>query len=460
MKFSTLRRFLSLFTALLLALSCLTLSLALAVSAEETETKTVIITLDPGHGPGNTGTNGAVEFGGVNELYYTLSIAQYCKERLEQFKGVEVHMTRTNNEDSPSLTERADMAKEWNSDAIISIHNNAATATAHGAEVIVPNNNWRPEIGQASTECGTIILDHLVEETGVTRRRVYTKDSSNGSTYEDGSVADYFTVINRGKTNGTPVVMIVETGFLTNQEEWTKLFSTEEGLKSQGYAIANGLAQYYGLSLAPTTEFIHASNDELRLLDADGNQIGEGFTPGQFDQWTDKVIEIEEGSVYSLVDWGWAAFKSEGYQYAYIVNGEEYADESFAVEAEQPVLDAIAALNAPNGSRFMGVLPTEKLNLGENTVQFIVKLDEDVTEVIREYKVVVTEKVTEPPTEPPTEEPTETPTEAPSETVTEAPTEEVTAPAGGCSGTVGFTTLGLVSLIGAALAIRKKERTL
>ncbi len=442
-------KLMSVVLAAILLLSGLTLITAVSVSAEEE--KTVIITLDPGHGPGNTGTNGAVEFGGVNELYYTLSIAEYCKERLEQFKGVEVHMTRTTNEESPALTERADMAKAVNSDAIISIHNNAASATAQGAEVIVPNNNWRPEIGKASTDCATIILDRLVNDTGVKKRRVYSKDSTNGK-YEDGSVADYFTVINRGKVNGTPVVMIVETGFLTNRDEYIKFFSTEEGLKNQGYAIANGLAQYYDLKEAPTTEFIRASNDELRLMNEAGEQIGQAFTPGQFDSWTDKVIEFEEGSVHSLVDWGWAAFKSEGYQYAYVVNGEEYTDESFTVEAEQAVKDVFTALKAPNGSRFMGVLPAEKLNLGENTVQFIVKLDEDISAVIREYKVVVTERITEMPTEPPTEPPTEVPTEAP----TEAPTDEVTQPAGGCSGALSAPILG-ASLLAVAWFLRRRK---
>lgn len=440
-------------SAILTALVLLSgLSLITAVSVAAEEERTVIITLDPGHGPGNTGTNGAVEFGGVNELYYTLSISEYCKERLEQFKGVEVHLTRTTNEESPALAERADMAKAWNSDAIISIHNNAASATAHGAEVIVPNNNWRPEIGKASTECATIILDRLVNDTGVTKRRVYSKDSTN-SKYEDGSVADFFTVINRGKVNGTPVVMIVETGFLTNRDEYIKYFSTEEGLKNQGYAIANGLAQYYGLEEAPTTEFIHASNDELRLLNEAGEQIDQAFTPGQFDAWTDKVIEFEEGSVHSLVDWGWAAFKSEGCQYAYVINGEEFTDESFTVEAEQPVLDAIAALKAPNGSRFMGVLPAEKLTLGENTVQFIVKLDEDITAVIREYKVIVTERITEAPTEAPTEPLTEALTESSSETSSENSTQT----GGGCKGAFVAPIIGMLLLCGAWVLHRKND---
>ena len=112
--------------------------------------------------------------------------------------------------------------------------------------------------------------------------------------------------------------------------------------------------------------------------------------------------------------------------------------------------DAIAALKGNNGSRFMGVLPTEKLVVGENTVQFIVKLDEDITQVIREYKVTVTEKITEPPTEPPTEPATEPMTEAP----TEAPPE---APAAGCQAALGLSALGMIALLGMAVTLRRKD---
>ena len=102
--------------------------------------------------------------------------------------------------------------------------------------------------------------------------------------------------------------MLIEVAFADNKSDYEKVFSTEEGLKKAGYAIADGLATYYGLNEAPKTEFIFASNDELRYMDEADNQIGQAFTPGQFASWENKIIEFEEGSVYSLVDWGWAAF--------------------------------------------------------------------------------------------------------------------------------------------------------
>ena len=429
------------------------LSLMASVTAFAEDEKTVVITLDPGHGPQKTGTNGAVEYGGINEHFYTYSMAVYAKERLEQYKNVEVYLTRT-ADNTPELSERPATAAAHNSDAFVSIHINAANKTAGGTEIWVPNSNWRPEIANASRAAAEPVLENIVNTFDLKNRGLKTSDSANGTKYPDGSPADKLTVIKGGKEQNIPVVMLIEVAFADNRSDYEKVFATEEGLQKAGYAIADGLASYYNLTEAPKTEFIHASNDELRYMDEAGNQIGQAFTPGQFDGWTDKVIEFEEESVYSLVDWGWVAVKSESLSFAYIIKGEEYVAEGFAVEAEQAVLDVITALKGNNGSRFMGVLPTEKLNVGENTVQFVVKLDEDITEVIREYKVVVTEKITEPPTEPPTEEPTET--EALTET--EAPTEPATeSPFAGCTSTLGLSALGMIALLGAAVVLRRKN---
>ena len=441
-------KLISLALAALMLLSGLMLAASVSVCAEEA--KTIVITLDPGHGPQKTGTNGAVEYGGINEHFYTYSMAVYAKERLEQYKGVEVHLTRT-ADNTPELSERPATAAKYNSDAFVSIHINAANKTAGGTEIWVPNNNWRPEIANASRAAAQPVLENIVNTFGLKNRGLKTSDSANGTKYPDGTLADKLTVIKGGKEHNIPVVMLIEVAFADNQSDYEKVFSTEEGLQKAGYAIADGLAQYYSLTEAPKTEFIHASNDELRYMDEAGNQIGQAFTPGQFDAWTDKVIEFEEGSVHSLVDWGWVAVKSENLTYAYVVNGEEYTAEGFAVEAEEAVLNAIATLKGNNGSRFKGVLPTEKLTVGENTVQFIVKLDEDITAVIREYKVVVTEKVTEPPTEPPTEEPTEAPTE---EITTEAPTEVA---ATGCGSVASLSVMGLITLAGMAIVLRRKD---
>ena len=109
MKSKTLFKSRSLVLAMLMAFSCLAMLFSVSVFADED--KPIIITLDPGHGPQKTGTNGAVEYGGSNEHFYTFSMATYAKERLEQFKGVEVHLTRTADY-TPELSERPQTAAD------------------------------------------------------------------------------------------------------------------------------------------------------------------------------------------------------------------------------------------------------------------------------------------------------------------------------------------------------------
>ena len=81
MKHVSTRKLISLALTALMLVSGMTIMTRIPAVAEE---KTVVITLDPGHGPKKTGTNGAVEYGGINEHFYTYSMATYAKERLEQ----------------------------------------------------------------------------------------------------------------------------------------------------------------------------------------------------------------------------------------------------------------------------------------------------------------------------------------------------------------------------------------
>jgi hypothetical protein len=220
-----------------------------------------------------------------------------------------------------------------------------------------------------------------------------------------------------------------------------------------GYSIADGLAAYYNLVPIPEMELIHTSNDELRCLDESGVQIGQAFAPGQFDGWNN-VLEIEEGSIHTLVDWGWIAYRGDTLQFGYLVNDTDVFDDSFTVEAEQPVLDAAANLGAPHASRFKGELDTSLFKLGENTVKFCVRLNGELTEVLREYTVTVTERVTEAPTEAPTEPVTEAPSEAATTTVAETDTQP--APTTGCGSVLSVSVL-LIALLGAAFVWQKKE---
>ncbi|MFJ8268543.1 N-acetylmuramoyl-L-alanine amidase [Peribacillus asahii] len=76
--------------------------------------------IDPGHGGKDPG---AVD-NGLLEKDLTLKIAKCVKDLLEDYEGVEVKMSRT-DDTFPSLSDRTNAANNWGADFFLSIHINA-----------------------------------------------------------------------------------------------------------------------------------------------------------------------------------------------------------------------------------------------------------------------------------------------------------------------------------------------
>lgn len=142
-------------------------------------------------------------------------------------------------------------------------------------------------------------------------------------------------------------------------------------------------------------EVLHVVNDELRYWDAAGNQIGQAYTPGQYDSW-DNTITVNKGEVANFIDWGWVAMSAtESYEFGYIINGAEIFSPLWAVEAEPGVL-AAAPAGSTAVSRFLGTLSEAALAVGENHVQFVVKMNGTEIAVLREYTVTIVDPNAEP----------------------------------------------------------------
>ena len=137
-------------------------------------------------------------------------------------------------------------------------------------------------------------------------------------------------------------------------------------------------------------KLVYTSNEGLRYLNNMGKEVGSAFEVGQYGGWKDRVITVGIGQVAVFMDWGWVAFDSKEYEFGYIVNGEEFFSESFAKEADAAVAAMAKKLGAKNCARFSGGLTAEALQLGDNTIQFCVRLDEGVLSVIRDYTVKLT----------------------------------------------------------------------
>lgn len=167
-------------------------------SAASSRSGNIVVALDPGHDSRDIGASA----NGLREEVLTLKIANYCKEELEKYAGVEIYMTRTgadcpyNMSGAGCIEYRVRDAAAAGAQIYVSFHlNSSYSSSPKGAEVIVPNRNWRPELGEEGEKLASAILDELVK-VGLTKRPtpIYSRDSESGNTYADGSSADYFSV--------------------------------------------------------------------------------------------------------------------------------------------------------------------------------------------------------------------------------------------------------------------------
>ncbi len=158
------------------------------------------VVLDPGHGGMDSGSSVTLDGELVEEKNVTLAICQRIRELLEQ-QGVTVLMTRETDVEV-SLEERAELSNREEADFFLSIH----------------CNSFEDDASVSGLEC------------------FYWKRDDEGKEYAE-SIRDAVTEIEdlkvRGVSEGNYQVLrdnqrpavLVETGFLTNQEECGNLLS-------------------------------------------------------------------------------------------------------------------------------------------------------------------------------------------------------------------------------------------
>ena len=126
----------------------------------------------------------------------------------------------------------------------MSLHlNSALSQSAHGAEVLVSNGNYRPKIADVLDGVGTNILMQL-KNLGIYNRGLVKKSSQDNTLYPNG--ADYYGIVRYGVENNVPS-MIVEHCFISNNSECEQFLSSDAKLQAIAQADARGIAAYYGL---------------------------------------------------------------------------------------------------------------------------------------------------------------------------------------------------------------------
>ncbi len=203
----------------------------------------IVVAIDPGHGGYDPGASA----NGLKESDLTWAIAQACKTQLESYGRYTVFLTRAEDE-NPKQSERVNRAVQAGAALFVSIHINSADATsAHGAEVWIPNdhgylNNQTHDLSESIADK---ILDNITA-LGLSDRGLKIKDATDDDVYDDGTPADYFTVISEARRAGIPS-MIVEHAFISNASDASKL-ADPAFLKKLGIADAKGIASTFSFA--------------------------------------------------------------------------------------------------------------------------------------------------------------------------------------------------------------------
>ena len=201
-----------------------------------------VVYLDAGHDNTHTGARGV---NGIKEETYTLAIAQACRDELQQYRNVEVHMCRDDSGSCPypgtssvqCNTNRVRDAASKGADLYIALHLNSANGSAHGAEVYVSNNS-------AYYSQGANLANKIVAQLKALGL------SAHGSAVKvnaDANGVDKYTVIKHGVEHGINS-MIVEHAFVDNYSDANYITNRYHDI---GVADATAIANYLGLSKGP-----------------------------------------------------------------------------------------------------------------------------------------------------------------------------------------------------------------
>ena len=190
----------------------------------------------------------------MNEQDLNLTIALACRDRLEQYKGIKVYMTREDgscpdpeDKGDKCIEVRTGIATDLNADLFVAIHCNGSTGvlgdSPEGCEVYVPNYSAYTE---DMTKLGNIIGNNL-SSMDIKFNGVKVRTKAEKGVYDDGSTQDWYYLISYSVEGGHPGI-IIEHAYMDNTHD-NEILKSEDNLKKMGELDADAIAEYYDLEL-------------------------------------------------------------------------------------------------------------------------------------------------------------------------------------------------------------------
>lgn len=198
-----------------------------AVSAQET--RPIVVVIDPGHGGDNLGG----EFEDYTEKDMTLVVAKAMKAELDQYEGITVYLTRS-DDTAFTLEERSEYAAAVGADFLFCLHFNMSKYhTLFGAET------WISAFGESYSKGRTFaaVEMELLQEMGLYSRGIKTRLNDEG--------IDYYGIIRHSTQRNIPCVLIEHCHL--DQENDMPFYDHAEKLEAFGRLDAEAVAKYFGL---------------------------------------------------------------------------------------------------------------------------------------------------------------------------------------------------------------------
>ena len=218
-------------TALVMAF-VLTAALSSRVSAQAAED--IVLVLDPGHDSQDAGARRTWDGVAYEEETIVLKMAKYCKQELDKYAGIQVHLTRTTNNVDMDRYDRVKIAKDLEADALVSMHINSTSKhedTVSGALAYVPTYSNKEAYAVEARSLAADIVENL--STVGMKNLGYLKDENLG-------------IIVYGKLWKIPT-MIIEHGFVNNPADCKKYYASNSKIRKIAVADAKAIAAHYGL---------------------------------------------------------------------------------------------------------------------------------------------------------------------------------------------------------------------
>lgn len=176
----------------------------------------VKIFIDAGHG----GTDPGACANGLQEKDLTLAIAKKIREKLAQYEGVQVKLSREGDQ-TLSLAQRTNAANAWGADYLISVHINAGGG--QGFESYIYNGS----VGQKTVANQNVIHLEVIKSTGCKDR---------------GKKRANFHMVRESKMPA----LLTENGFIDNAAD-AKNLKNDAFLDKIAQGHVDGLVKAFGL---------------------------------------------------------------------------------------------------------------------------------------------------------------------------------------------------------------------